>query len=456
MTLLGTRPYNMNNMVDWYKTGTPKERRTFWACFSGWALDTFDLQVFNFIMPSLMLALHLSKSDAGSIATAALLSSAVGGWVGGILSDRYGRVRMLAITIIWFTVMGIVAGFAQTYGQLLFCRALQGIGFGAEWAIGAALMAEVIAPKNRGKALGLVQSGYSIGLALASVVTMGIVAFFPADTAWRFAFWFSVIPAALVLWIVRGVAEPELFTQMRGVRSKTTPVRIGAIFQRGVLRSTLLASILLCGLQSASYSLVSWMPTLLIQSRAMTPHDVVTATIIVSLGAFAGFAGCAYACDRFGRRPCLISFSVASMILTALYTMMPTDPLVFLALGFPIGFTVNGMFAAVGPYLSEQFPTEVRAAGMGFTYNFGKLVGAFSVMLVAILANYTSLNWAIEVLCATGYVVAIIALLFMPETRGRELDKPLSPQGHPVVSDAPQSHRDGIRYSEENVVKSGQ
>lgn len=448
MIWLGTRPYNMNNMVDWYKTGTPKERRTFWACFSGWALDTFDLQVFNFIMPSLMLALHLSKTDAGSIATVALLSSAVGGWVGGILSDRYGRVRMLAITIIWFTVMGIVAGFAQTYGQLLFCRALQGIGFGAEWAIGAALMAEVIAPKNRGKALGLVQSGYSIGLALASIVTMGIVALFPADTAWRFAFWFSVIPAALVLWIVRGVTEPELFTHMRGVASRAPPVRIGAIFQRGVLRSTVLASILLCGLQSASYSLVSWMPTLLIQSRAMTPHDVITATIVVSLGAFAGFAACAYACDRYGRRPCLISFSVASMILTAVYTMVPSDPLVFLALGFPIGFAVNGMFAAVGPYLSEQFPTEVRAAGMGFTYNFGKLVGAFSVMLVGILANFTSLAWAIEALCATGYLVAIIALLCMPETRGRELDKPLANQGDEVAGSSVQTNSEGVKYAD--------
>lgn len=415
----------MNNMVDWYKTGTPNERRTFWACFSGWALDTFDLQVFNFVMPSLMLALTLSKSDAGSIATVALLSSAIGGWIGGALSDRYGRVRMLMVTIIWFTGFGILAGFAQTYGQLIFFRALQGIGFGGEWAIGAALIAEVIAPKNRGKAMGLVQSGYSIGLALASVVTMLIVAYLPADTAWRVAFWFGVIPGAAVLWIARGVAEPAIFTQMRNSTAKSAPLRIGAIFRPGVLRTTVMAGILLCGLQSASYSLVSWMPTLLIQSRGMAPHDVIIATIIVSVGAFAGFIACAYACDRFGRRACLIAFCIAGMILTGIYTMMPSGRLVFLALGFPIGFTVNGMFAAVGPYLSEQFSTDVRAAGMGFTYNIGKLVGAFSVMLVGVVANHAELAVAIEIFCAAGFLVAIIALACMPETRGRELDKPL-------------------------------
>jgi MFS family permease len=425
----------MNKMVDWYTTGTPNERRTFWACFSGWALDTFDLQVFNYVIPSLMLALHLSKADAGSIATVALLSSAIGGWIGGILSDRYGRVRMLAVTIAWFTFFGVVAGFAQSYGQLIVCRALQGIGFGGEWAIGAALMAEIIAPKNRGKAMGLVQSGYSVGLFLASVVTMAIVAWFPSDMAWRVAFWFGVIPAALVLWIARGVTEPEIFTRMRNTPA-AAPAHIGAIFKRGVLRSTILSSILLCGLQSASYALVSWMPTLLIQTRGMSPNGVITATVIVSVGAFAGFAVCAYACDRFGRKPCLISFSVAGMILTAIYTMLPSEQWVFMALGFPIGFTVNGMFAAVGPYLSEQFPTNVRAAGMGFTYNIGKLVGAFSVMLVGILASYTALASAIEIFCAGGFLVAIIALICMPETRGRELDTPLTPKDDPRLSDS--------------------
>lgn len=416
----------MNNMVDWYKTGTPNERRTFWACFSGWALDTFDLQVFNYVMPSLMLALHLSKADAGSIATVALLSSAIGGWIGGMLSDRYGRVRMLALTIVWFTVFGLIAGLAQTYSQLVVSRALQGIGFGGEWAIGAALMAEIIAPANRGKAMGLVQSGYSIGLLLASIVTMLIVAWFPSDMAWRVAFWFGVIPATLVLLIARGVAEPAIFTNMRKASTATPgrPVGLGAIFRPGVLRSTLLCSLLLCGLQSASYALVSWMPTLLIQTRAMSPNDVITATVIVSTGAFAGFMVCAYMCDRFGRKPCLISFCVAGMLLTAIYTLLPSEHWVFMALGFPIGFTVNGMFAAVGPYLSEQFPTDVRAAGMGFTYNIGKLVGAFSVLLVGILANYTALASAIELFCAVGFTVAIVALLCMPETRGLELDQP--------------------------------
>jgi MFS family permease len=223
----------IKDMFSWYQSGTKVERRTFWACFSGWALDTFDLQVFNFIVPSLMLAMHLTKGDAGSIATVSLLSSAVGGWVGGILSDRYGRVRMLIATILWFTAFGIVAGFAHTYHQLLICRALQGIGFGGEWAIGATLMAEVIKPIHRGKALGLVQSGYSIGLALASITTMAIVSFLPTELAWRAAFWFGVIPGALVLWISWSVPEPEIFTNMKRTIKPERESGFGAIFRPG-------------------------------------------------------------------------------------------------------------------------------------------------------------------------------------------------------------------------------
>jgi MFS family permease len=158
-------------MFHWYRAAAPAERRTFWGCFCGWTLDSFDNQVLAFLLPTLMAAWHFSRTEAGLIATSSLLAAAIGGWVSGILSDRHGRVRVLTGSIIWFTAFSIIAGFTGSYYQLLVVRALQGVGFGAEWAVGAALMAEVINPAHRGKALGLVQSGFSIGWALAAVVT---------------------------------------------------------------------------------------------------------------------------------------------------------------------------------------------------------------------------------------------------------------------------------------------
>jgi len=199
----------------------------------------------------------------------------------------------------------------------------------------------------------------------------------------------------------------------------------GAIFRPGVRRSTSLSTLLLCGVQSAGYSIPSWMPTLLIQTKHMSPQEVVATTIVVRVGAFFGYAGCAYICDRFGRRPCLIGFCLANGCLTAFYTMFPSSQWLFVALGFPIGFAMNGIFAAIGPYLSEQFPTNVRATGMGFTYNVGKAVGATTVTLVGITAGHTSLPYSIEIFCFLGYFLALVALLFMPETRGRHLDEPI-------------------------------
>src|SRR5258708_24601723 len=146
-------------MFEWYRDGTPQQRKTFWACYSGWALDSFDMQMFSFLLPALMTTWALTKGQIGLIGTVALIVTAIGGWIAGILSDRYGRVRVLIFTIIWFTFFGVLAGFAQNYEQLLVARTLQGLGFGGEWAVGAALMAEATSPQHRGKALGFVQSG---------------------------------------------------------------------------------------------------------------------------------------------------------------------------------------------------------------------------------------------------------------------------------------------------------
>src|SRR5437868_5821781 len=161
--MLGPReapPHNNKDrlMFSWYKSGTPREKKTFWACYAGWALDSYDMQMFSFLLPTLIGIWGLTKGEAGIVGTSALLSAALGGWIAGILSDRFGRVRILIFTVCWFTCFGVVAGFAQNFEQLLVARTLQGLGFGGEWAIGVALMAEVINPKNRGRALGFVQS----------------------------------------------------------------------------------------------------------------------------------------------------------------------------------------------------------------------------------------------------------------------------------------------------------
>jgi MFS family permease len=407
-------------MFDWYRTGTPRERKTFWACYSGWALDSYDMQMFSFLLPTIIALWSLTKAEAGMVGTAALLSAAVGGWIAGILSDRYGRVRILIFSIIWFTFFGVVAGFARDFPQLLIARTLQGFGFGGEWAVGAALMAEVINPRNRGRAMGFVQSGFSLGWAGAVLIITAILALFPAELAWRVAFWFGVVPALVVLFIRRHVQDSDAFVQ--ATLSHAPKASILTDFKPQYVKLTTLSSILVVGLQAGSYVILVWIPSLL-KERGVESGSLIATILVMAAGCFAGFASTAYLADKFGRRPTLILLSLVSWVVTVTYMLIPLNPLITHIMGFLVGFAAIGMYAALGPFLSELFPTHVRTTCMGFSYNVGKSLGATAITGVGLLSGQVGLAQAIGIFCLGAYAISVIALLLLPETKGISIEE---------------------------------
>ncbi|GAB7549667.1 MFS transporter [Cupriavidus sp. 8B] len=402
-------------MLTWYKTGTPQQKKTFWACYSGWALDSFDMQMFSFLLPALTLAWGLTKAEVGVLGTVALIVTAIGGWGAGILSDRYGRARILVLAIIWFTLFGVLAGFAQTYHQLVVARTLQGLGFGGEWAVGAALMAEVIDPKHRGKAMGYVQSGFALGWALAVVLATLLLAWLPQEMAWRVAFWSGIIPASIVLFIRRHIKDAPMFERAR--QSRTRPASLASVFNRKYGRSLILSSVLVIGLQAGCYAILVWLPSLLNQ-RGVAATSMIVTVFIMAFGSFCGFAVAADLCDRIGRRPTLILLSICAWVVTVSYMLLPLNTTLTAILGFLVGFSAIGMFAALGPFLSELFPTNVRTTCMGFAYNVGKSVGAGSVVGVGVLSTHIGLANAMGAFCLVAYAFAVFGILLLPETRG--------------------------------------
>src|SRR5437660_12284568 len=154
----------------WIFQLTPPERNTLIATFGGWALDGMDVMVYSFVIPSLIAAWHISKGQAGLLASATLLISAVGGWLAGLLSDRFGRARVLQVTIAWFALFTFLSGFTNSFWQLMLTRGLQGLGFGGEWAVGSVLMGETIRAQHRGKAVATMQGGWAIGSGLAALL----------------------------------------------------------------------------------------------------------------------------------------------------------------------------------------------------------------------------------------------------------------------------------------------
>src|ERR1700755_641303 len=168
-----------NHPTRWYAQMAPREKSAFWASTGGWGLDAMDVQIYSFAIPAIIAAFALTNADAGVIGTATLLASAFGGWAAGALSDRFGRVRTLQITIAWFAGFTFLCGFAQSYAQLFVLRALMGFGFGGEWAAAAVLIGEVIRAEHRGKAVGAMQSGWAIGWGIAAIMATLFFSWWP-------------------------------------------------------------------------------------------------------------------------------------------------------------------------------------------------------------------------------------------------------------------------------------
>jgi MFS family permease len=188
-------------MIDWYRKLSVAERSTFWACFGGWALDAFDVQIYSFVIPALIALWHITNAQAGLLATSALVISAFGGWLAGMLADRIGRARLLMITVAWFAFFTFFSGLTRDFQQLLIVRGLQGLGFGGEWAAGSVLIGEMIRSADRGKAVGTVQSAWAWGWGAAAIVATAIFQLFPQEIAWRALFFVGILPALLVFYI---------------------------------------------------------------------------------------------------------------------------------------------------------------------------------------------------------------------------------------------------------------
>jgi MFS family permease len=202
-------------MLAWLRDLTSRERRTMLACWGGWTLDGFDQQLYSYVVPTVIALWGMSTGAAGTIGTVTVVTSSFGGWFAGALADRFGRVRMLQIAILWYSVFTFLCGFAQNFEQLFILRGLHGLGFGGEWATGAVLMGEVIRDKYRGRGVGFVQTGAAFGPGMAALVYAGLFAILPEAIAWRALFMVGILPGLFVLWIRRNIPESEAFARRR-------------------------------------------------------------------------------------------------------------------------------------------------------------------------------------------------------------------------------------------------
>jgi MFS family permease len=406
----------------WLQATSRSERRALLATYLGYGLDGFDFMIYSFVIPSLLALWGMSKAEAGYIASGALITSAIGGWAAGVLADRYGRSKILQLTVLWFAVFTFLSGFTHSFGQLFFTRAMQGFGFGGEWSVGSVLVAEIIDARHRGKATGLVQSSWSVGWGAAALAFWAVSAAVEPAMAWKIVFWLGILPGLLVLYIRRNVPEPPLFNQMRALaygRVKRSSEFLD-IFRPPLLRTTILATLLSTGMLGAYYSITTWLPTFLATERHLSVAGTTGYLAMVITGSLAGYLVSAWLTDAIGRRRGFIVFAVGGALLILLYTRLPVAGGMFL-IGFPLGFFMLGIFSGMGACLSELFPSAVRGSGQGFTYSFGRGIGGFCPSLIGLLSTRFALGDAIAGFTVAAYALVVVAALAIPETRGREL-----------------------------------
>ena len=408
----------------WYRSLSKPGRRAFLGAFGGYGLDAYDFQVLPLGLTAIAAYFHLSKGESGLLTTVTLVVSALGGILAGALIDRIGRSRTLMITIGTYALFTALCGFASSYPMLMTFRALQGLGFGGEWAAGAVLVAEYASTRYRGRTVAFVQASWAVGWGLAVIVATISLDHLSGGLAWRVLFWTGALPGLLLFFLRRGVQDaPNPAAQVTQVttQAKTPRTPISEVFRGRLGRITLFASLMATGVQGGYYTIATWLPTYLKEERHLTIVGTGSYLSLLIGGAFLGYLCGGYVTDWLGRRKAIGLFGILSGAILFSYIHIPAaDNHVLLVLGFPLGFCFSAIFSGFGSYLAELYPRDVRGTGQSFTYNVGRAVGAFFPTAVGFEAGSKGLGDAL-VYGTVGYALAVLALFGLPETRQIEL-----------------------------------
>jgi MFS family permease len=396
---------------------TPAERRTLIAGGLGWLLDAMDVMLFSLIVGYLLREFSMDTRTAGFLNSLTLIASAIGGFLFGFLADRIGRVRALMLSILVYSLSSAACAFTHTIPQLAFFRFILGLGMGGEWTTAAALIAETWRGEHRGKALGLMQSAYAIGEAIAALV----VAIVLPHYGWRAVFLVGVLPALAVFWIQAKVPEPELWKQRarQGSRPKLASLLRGETLRNGIVATTMNAFAMF-----GYWGLFIWIPgylSLPIErgGRGLSLTKTTTFFLVLCGGKWLGYALFGFFADAYGRKRPYFAYLVIAAILVPIYGLVHT-PFWLLVLGPLVGFFGIGFFSGFAAIASEIFPGEIRATAMGLSYNVGRGLSAVAPFAVGALAIHYGIGPAF-MMQAAAYLVAALLSLLLPETRGQQL-----------------------------------
>ena len=404
--------------------------RTLIAAALGWALDAFDVMLYAVVITAVMRDLGMSKGMAGFLNTLTLLASGIGGVLFGSIADKVGRTRALMLSILTYSVCSFLSGLAQSIVMLAIIRFVLGLGMGGEWNTGATLVAETWPEHLRAKALSIVQSSWALGYAAAALVA-GLMLRYTSN--WRYVFFVGVAPALVTLWIRKDVPESEMWKQ-RVVTKTSGDFR--EMFRGALAARTFTLLLMNFFGMFGWWGMFTWLPAYLslpvdkggrgldlpLLHASWLPLSTTTILLIVLnlFGMFPGYATFGWMADRLGRKRAFIFYTGMAALIVPVYAAA-RNPWAIMVLGAVLAFFGTGFFSGSGIIGSELFPTQLRARALGVTYNGARALSSVAPFVIGTVGERRGLGGAF-LLCGLGFALSAITALFIPETRGRQLD----------------------------------
>lgn len=393
--------------------------RVLGAAIAGYAFDGVDLMVVALTLPLVLKEFNISMVQGGIIVTAMLLGAVLGGFIFGPIADKFGRKKAMVWCIAFFGITTGLAGFAQDATQLAVLRFLAGLGLGAEWSLGATMLAEFYPSEKRGKANSYMQMGWPLGFIFALICQYLLV----PSYGWRSMYFAGSLAVLVALYIQFFVPESPVWLKAQadkkagiGGGAAAPSARLSDLFRGTNLKTFVYAVIICTSALMAYWGVNTWLPTLLAKERGMGPKDVSTFLMALNIVSLPVYFVASFIVDKIGKRMMIIVSAAISAFSLYGWLAIDWDPKIFFIMGLVHWATATAMWAGFGAYLAEQFPTNIRAVGVASSFSVGRGVMSFVPMALGAAATATaSLTTAIGYL-AIFYFVAAIGAYLLRET----------------------------------------
>jgi MFS family permease len=431
----------------WYRSLDANQWKTVFASNLGWTFDGYE--TFSLILVvGVALRQLLEPSQyaqiptyAGTVIGITLLGWGIGGVIGGVLADYIGRRRTMMLAILAYSVTTGLSAFAWDWMSFAILRFMVGIAIGSEWSTGASITAEVWPDNARGRGAGLMQCGLGIGFFLASFTWLFVSDYGPG--AWRIMFVIGVVPALFAFWLRTGIPESTRWEQTNEKRKSARALkRSRAVLSdedRALTRFTFVELfvdpqirnraiiVFLMSLTTtlAWWGISTWVPPFVAAAAGkvgLPPQTWASyAGICYNIGAICGYIGLGFFADNFGRKPVVMIFFAASLLLTPVLYLWTSDLHLLLLVAGINGFFTLGQYSWMSVWLPELFPTRIRATGMAFTFNAPRFIAflgpLFAGALIAHFGGFSGMAVAFSFI----YILGFVLVPFLPETRGQPL-----------------------------------